>query len=192
MSPPPGEPSRAMAIAECECVSGPERRQAEFGSFYRATLVPLRDYLARLLNDRSEAQDIAHDAFLKTYHVASRQSVEKPRALLFTIARRLAINHRLRRVRRYLPTENTQLDLAACERRGVVAEVIMRQEDRLFDAALAQLPPGCRTVVILRFHEHLSHAEIATRLGISLSTVANHLTRALRLLRQHVPTDPAP
>lgn len=192
MSPPPGEPARVLAITECECVTAPERRQAEFGSFYRATIAPLRDYLSRLLNDRSEAQDIAHDAYLKTYHVASHQEVDKPRALLFTIARRLAINHRLRRVRRYLPTENAQLDLEACERRNVVAEVIARQEDHLFDAALAHLPPGCRTVVILRFNEHLSHAEIAARLGISLSTVANHLTRALRLLRQHVPTDPAP
>lgn len=192
MSPPPGESSRVLAITECEYAEAPECGRAEFGSFYRATIAPLREYLSRVLNDRTEAQDIAHDAFLKTYDVARTHTVEKPRALLFTIARRMAINHRLRSVRRYLPTENAQLDLEACERRGVVAEVITRQEDTLFDAAIAQLPPGCRTVVILRFHEHLSHAEIAARLGISLSTVANHLTRALRLLRQHVPTDPAP
>ena len=45
----------------------PPEPPRDFGSFYRATLAPLRRYLARLLGNAPEAQDIAHDAYLRVY-----------------------------------------------------------------------------------------------------------------------------
>ncbi|MEJ1971440.1 MAG: sigma factor-like helix-turn-helix DNA-binding protein [Lacunisphaera sp.] len=58
-----------------------------------------------------------------------------------------------------------------------------RQELRQLEAAIAQLPEGCRTVLLLRKIELLSHQDIATRLGIAVSTVEKQHARALRLLR---------
>jgi RNA polymerase sigma-70 factor (ECF subfamily) len=58
-----------------------------------------------------------------------------------------------------------------------------RQELRQLEQAIAQLPEGCRTVLLLRKIELLSHQEIATRLGIAVSTVEKQHARALRLLR---------
>jgi RNA polymerase sigma-70 factor (ECF subfamily) len=53
------------------------------------------------------------------------------------------------------------------------------------------LPEGCRTVLLLRKVELLSHREIADRLGITISTVEKQHARALRLLRALLPTEPA-
>jgi len=39
----------------------------DFRSLYQTTLTPLRRYLATVLGNPHEAQDIAHDAYLRTY-----------------------------------------------------------------------------------------------------------------------------
>ena len=58
-----------------------------------------------------------------------------------------------------------------------------RQELQQLEQAIAQLPEGCRAVLLLRKIELLSHQEIADRLGIAVSTVEKQHARALRLLR---------
>jgi RNA polymerase sigma factor (sigma-70 family) len=52
----------------------------------------------------------------------------------------------------------------------------------LLEHAIAELPPGCRRVLLLRVIERLSHQEIADRLGLARSSVEKHLLRAVRLL----------
>ena len=157
----------------------PER---DFAGLYRATVAPLRRYLARMLGDPAEAQDIAHDAYLRMYRASALQTALKPEAMLYTTARRLAIN-RLKR-RRIAPFVAEPADPdAASSAPGVAQEVIARQELQELEQAIAALPPGCRAVLLLRKVELLSHAEIAARLGIAISTVEKQHARALRLLR---------
>ena len=52
------------------------------------------------------------------------------------------------------------------------------------DAAIESLPPKCREVFRLSYLEDLSNREISERLGISQSTVENHIYSALKQLRQ--------
>jgi RNA polymerase sigma-70 factor (ECF subfamily) len=154
----------------------------DFAGLYRATVAPLRRYLARLLGDHAEAQDIAHDAYLRVYRATLGHPAEKPEALLYTTARRLAIN-RLKR-RSIAPFVREPADPeAASNAPGVVNKVIARQELQALEQAIAELPPGCRAVLLLRKVELLSHREIAARLGITISTVEKQHARALRLLR---------
>jgi len=59
-----------------------------------------------------------------------------------------------------------------------------------FGAALAQatreLPPRAREVFTLKRVHHLTNREIAARLGLSVSTVEIHMTRALAALRRRL------
>lgn len=48
---------------------------------------------------------------------------------------------------------------------------------------ISELPERCREVFLLSRHEHLSHKEIAARLGIGEKAVNAHITRALQKLR---------
>jgi RNA polymerase sigma-70 factor (ECF subfamily) len=64
-----------------------------------------------------------------------------------------------------------------------------RQELALLEQAIAELPAGCRAVLLLRKIELLSHREIADRLGIAISTVEKQHARALRLLRAALPVE---
>jgi RNA polymerase sigma-70 factor (ECF subfamily) len=155
----------------------------DFASLYRATLSPLRRYLARLLGNTTEAQDVAHDAYMRVYPSVENQSAEKPEALLYVTARRLAINRLKRRSISPLSPEGTALEATASAAPGVQQQVMARQELALLEKAIAELPEGCRAVLLLRKVELLSHREIADRLGIAVSTVEKQHARALRLLR---------
>jgi RNA polymerase sigma factor (sigma-70 family) len=169
-----------------------DSRSRDFAGLYRATLSPLRRYLARLLGNTTEAQDIAHDAYVRVYPSIENKTAEKPEALLYVTARRLAIN---RLKRRSISPEGTagssdpahQTTASACP--SVPQQVMAQQELSLLETAIAELPAGCRAVLLLRKVELLSHREIADRLGIAVSTVEKQHARALRLLRAALPAE---
>lgn len=54
------------------------------------------------------------------------------------------------------------------------------------NAAIEALPPKCRAAFKLSYIEDLSNREISERLGISQSTVENHIYKALKLLRERL------
>ena len=157
----------------------------DFGSFYRATVQPLRAYLAKLLGDRAEAQDVAQNAFVRIQPAVNDGRAREPRLLLFATARRLALNEiRRRRNQRLDPAGPASLETALSTEPAVEQIVAARQELASFEEILLRLPPGCRQVFLLRKVEDLTHDEIARRLSISSKTVENHMTRAYRLLRE--------
>jgi DNA-directed RNA polymerase specialized sigma24 family protein len=61
-------------------------------------------------------------------------------------------------------------------------------DDReLVRQALARLPARQRQVLLLRYYEDLTEAEIAQRLGCAPGTVKSSAARALRALRDMLP-----
>jgi RNA polymerase sigma-70 factor (ECF subfamily) len=163
-----------------------------FAELYRATIQPLRRFLTRILTDHTEAQDVAHDAYLRILPHLERDSARNPEALLYTTARRLALN-RIKR-RHNAPFSDTTLDLEthASPAADAARQAMVRQELDLLEHAIADLPAGCRSVLLLRKVELLSHREIADRLGIAVSTVEKQHARALRLLRTALQTEAPP
>ena len=166
-----------------------ERR--DFASLYRSTIAPLRRYLTRLLGNSSEAQEIAHDAYVRVFPSPDKPAPIQPEAVLYTTARRLAINRLKRRSISPFAPDPTSVETAASSTPGVAQQVMARQELSMLEKAIAELPEGCRTVLLLRKVELLSHREIAQRLGIAVSTVEKQHVRALRLLRASLPAETA-
>jgi RNA polymerase sigma factor (sigma-70 family) len=163
--------------------------QRDFAALYRATIAPLRRYLGRLLGNTSEAQDVAHDAYLRVFPSVMKRPAERPEALLYVTARRLAINRLKRRSISPIARDEAHAENAASSLPGVAQQVMARQELHMLEQAIAELPEGCRAVLLLRKVELLSHREIADRLGIAISTVEKQHARALRLLRAALPKE---
>ncbi|WP_285008574.1 RNA polymerase sigma factor [Pedobacter faecalis] len=76
-------------------------------------------------------------------------------------------------------------DLASVDHRGYEVNELEIKELKSFIAQLIdELPDKCREVFLLSRREHLSHKEIAERLGIAEKTVDAHISKALQKLRE--------
>jgi RNA polymerase sigma-70 factor (family 1) len=62
-------------------------------------------------------------------------------------------------------------------------DLALRELQAVIAQAVAALPGKCREVYSLSRNEQLSHAEIASRLNISMKTVENQITIALKRIR---------
>jgi RNA polymerase sigma factor (sigma-70 family) len=162
----------------------------DFSRLYRATIAPLRRYLTRFLGNASDAQDIAHDAYIRVYASENKKPADNAQALLYTTARNLAINRLKRRSISPIAADGAHIETAPSRVPGVVDQVMARQELQMLEQAITELPPGCRAVLLLRKVELLSHQQIADRLGIAISTVEKQHARALRLLRAALASHP--
>jgi RNA polymerase sigma-70 factor (ECF subfamily) len=64
------------------------------------------------------------------------------------------------------------------------SHVAARQQLRLLQQALDELPSRCRQIVVMRKVEGLSQKEVAARMGIAVDTVENQVAKGVRLLAQ--------
>lgn len=69
---------------------------------------------------------------------------------------------------------------------GVLKEVETLEDDDCLDEALEKLSLNLRTVIHLYYYEEMSMQEIAESLGIRAETVKVRLSRARKILKQHL------
>lgn len=136
----------------------------------------LRGWLARRLACRHQADDLSQDAFVHLLGSHELLNLEKPRAFLTVIAKRLLFNHYRRQdiERAYLNA------LASLPEAQVPSEEIRAMAlQALTELAriLEEEKPQVRQAFILAQLEGLPYAEITAQLGISLATLKRYLTR---------------
>jgi RNA polymerase sigma-70 factor (ECF subfamily) len=149
---------------------------------------------ARVLGDRSEAEDVAQEAFVIAYRsLASWRADGSFGAWLARIAVRLAIRNAGRRKQvAWLDPIAAEADEPGRERFRTSAtadavdparSVLRAEQDARVRAAVAALDEPYREVVALRFFAERSLLEIADATGRPLGTVKTHLHRGLARLR---------
>ena len=62
----------------------------------------------------------------------------------------------------------------------------LKQQVARLTRAIEELPPKCRQVFLLIKFHHLTHAEVATKLGIAQSTVVKHMIKAVDYCRSRL------
>ncbi len=136
---------------------------------------------ARVLGDRSRAEDVAQDAFLALHR---RRCSDQAWAggWVCAAAAHLALNV-LRSERRRGHRE--QLAMAGTESVDPAAAVERADDGRVLRSALGLLPRRAATVLILR-HSGFSYAEVAAALGVKQGQVGTMLRRAESALRKEV------
>lgn len=68
----------------------------------------------------------------------------------------------------------------------IIRKLYTSERDLEIEAAILQLPPRCQEVFRLAFKEGKSHKEIATLLGVTISTVDNQVFKALSRIRERL------
>lgn len=142
----------------------------------------LQRFLMRQGISRATAADIVQDAFLRLLGTP-REDIRDLRSYLFRTTRNLTVDRARQRQRNALGN-TVELDESIVDPAPLAdAMLISRQEFQALHAALADLPPRCREVLILHKFESLSYAQIADRLGIAKNSVAAHMVKAISCLR---------
>jgi RNA polymerase sigma factor (sigma-70 family) len=138
----------------------------------------------RKLRSRQQAEDLAHDAFVRVLE-NPREQVEQPRAYLHQTARNLAVDG-LRREDRRQALALKAIDNGTTGSDDPEAYVHALELADSVERALAELPLNCRQVFIWQKLEGLTQAEIAERMGLSKNMVEKYMIRTLRHLREHL------
>lgn len=152
---------------------------------YRARRRALERYIQRLLGNADDAAEVSQEAFLRVYAAELGDQTPVSEALLYTVARNLALSELRKRTARATDAVG-DWDQLRVEDLAPGVEAMMQQRQRIaaIESAMARMAPKCLEVFRMRKVDNLSHAEIAERLGISTKTVERHITRALQLCHE--------
>jgi len=158
--------------------------RADFESLMRQHQAMVFSVAYHFLADRSLAEEVAQDVFLSLYrNLDAMKSAAHTTSWLRRVAVQRSIDETRKRKRRPQASLEDTVEPAT-----PAASLDMLRSDVLRNDALwrmvAALPEIPRMVVILRYQEDLSPAEIAAALDRPVATVKSDLQRALALLRE--------
>ena len=148
-------------------------------------------YLVYLAGNRTLAEDLFQETWLRVLERGRQYDGKSPfETWLFAIARHLLIDTLRRKSPASLdalrdPEEGAPLDPPAADP-SAYELLAGREQEAYVAAAVAGVPAVYREVLMLRFQEDLSLAEIAALVGAPVSTVKSRLYRGLASMRQQM------
>ncbi|WP_377114439.1 RNA polymerase sigma-70 factor [Mucilaginibacter litoreus] len=132
-----------------------------------------------LFRDKDVCEDLVQELFIDLWAKRNQLNINSVEWYL-----KVAIKNR---VLMYIRTKKATLDLSAIamltEKYTTDSKVMQKDISGLLDENVRQLPDRCREIFTLSRKEYLSNKEIASKLNISIKTVENQITIALRYLR---------
>ena len=179
-----------MAVAVQEMPILRDRRLAELASSKRITEmysdldVTLRGFLRRRTRSRDDAEDLAQEVYLRMARHPDLDQVQCLKAFAFQTALNLV---RDRSRRSYTRSQRVSVSIDFVELAGGDDPLEHATHDEyveLVERALSQLPDNTRRALVMHRIEGLRYADIARRLGVSVSMVEKHISAALVVLRE--------
>jgi RNA polymerase sigma-70 factor (ECF subfamily) len=161
---------------------------AAFEELVRRTSADTYTLARRLVSDEEDARDVVQEAYLRAFRSIGRfRGDAQFTTWLYRITANCASTHLGRRRRHRHDELDEEVDVPDTspdhDPAAMASATLLR--DRL-EAAIAELPPRLRAVVVLRDIYDLNHAQIAEELGITESAAKVRLHRARRRLRTQV------
>jgi RNA polymerase sigma factor (sigma-70 family) len=151
-------------------------------------------FLLRRLRNADKAQDILQEVYLRLLRATETGHVKSPQAYVYRVALNVLCEFQMRERGSEVTFDSDAVArLAEQLADEAVPEAIYEQDTQeiRFEQAIRELPPMQRAVLRLVTQHAFSHADIAQKLGISVSTVRNHLYKAIDYCRHRVADDDA-
>ncbi|GAA4470172.1 RNA polymerase sigma-70 factor [Nibrella saemangeumensis] len=158
--------------------------EVAFTELYRRYFRVLFNYAFSKVDDRFAAQEIVQELFVSLWQQRHKHAIQACRTYLFSCIKNLIISHyrkEFTRTHHYNQWEiqhNPYMELA--DQLILTADL----QDR-YEKGLHLLSPKCKEVFLLS-RRGLSNREIADQLVISEKTVEQHITKALRILKDYL------
>lgn len=143
----------------------------------------LKSYLRGSFPGVRDVDDLVQESLLRVWRARARRPIASAKSFLFSVARHLAIDQlRRQHVSPIDALPDADLPSVMYDGPDAAESACTREEIALLAQALADLPPRCREVMLMRQIEGIPQKEIARRLGLSELTVQTHVVNGLRRL----------
>lgn len=140
-------------------------------------------FLARRLKCVATAGDVAHDLYVKLLAGEPTPPVRNAKGYLFRMAANLATDHqRIEARRAEILADVTDMLNSGPDGRTPERHALAQAELARLRQVVAELPPRSRAIFYLNRFAGRSQRQIARELGVSQTTVENHLRRVLAAL----------
>ncbi len=164
--------------------TGPSRTET-IEELFEALESPLLGYALRLVGERTLAEDIVQEAFMRLHK--HFDEVRKPRRWLYRTAHNLALNQQ-RAAARIVPLDPGDKDTRShpkesADPQPLPDEQIARWEGiGLVRLSLESLDERSRELIGLKFNENLSYKEMSARTGLTVGHVGYLLHHAIKTI----------
>ncbi len=145
----------------------------------------------RIISDTQITEDLAQEVFYELWRKRTQLNITTS---LRAYLKRAALNKALNYIRdqkidfRNAPAKEELTSKEA----SIVQELAAENLQKEIDQAIDSLPEKCRLVFVLSRYEEMSYRQIADQLDISIKTVENQISKALKSLRKslaaHLPS----
>lgn len=153
-----------------------------FGALYTALYVPLYRYVISKSHDNELANDVCQQTFLQFFQALSSYEPEKsPLAYLFTIAKRLLINHGEKKT--FESFDETLLESNSDENNTILDEAHIKNLASRINSYLPVLSTDEEEVIRLYFFSEFSYKEISDITEKEEAYIRKIKERALKKLR---------
>jgi len=188
VTPAQAHPGAALDVALLERVR--TRDPDALGQFYDRYLDLVFGLAWRLLGDRTRAEDVASEVFLKVHRAADRlDPTRDPAPWLTTITtnvcRDLWRSGAYRMSKRAADIDDPAAAAGLSSgRNDPEADALSTERERLVQQALLELPEPLRTAIVLHDYQDMDHREVARVLNIAHDAARKRYSRALAALEQ--------
>ena len=179
-----------METEEAQIATGLRRRDPEvLDALIEQYQHRLLRYLAHMTGNRATAEDLFQETWIRVLEKGHQYDGRSRFATwLMTIAHNVAIDHLRKKTPASLDEmRDPEADAAPFEPVAVgpspFEQAAAGEDKARIEAALEQLPPMFREVLVLRFQEQLKLEEISKLIGIPIATVKTRLYRGVMALR---------
>ncbi|MCU1464881.1 MAG: SigE family polymerase sigma factor [Actinomycetia bacterium] len=176
-----GEPTEQVRLADPTaevCMAEPTAVDPTAEEMVRGYLVSALRLARMLVGNWSNAEDVAAESVARLLAARRRIDPENAQAYL----RRIVVNQVIGRGRRSATERRLGHRFVSASSSGDAGDQIVGRAT--LAAALDQLPPRRRAVLVLRYYEDLSEHTVAELLRIPLGTVKSSASRGLDDLRR--------
>lgn len=145
-------------------------------------------YLAtyNVLRDKKLCEDVVQELFMDIWNRRAKINIKTTFKAYFFSCIRYQVFDQIRKKEKNVRTGLFQNLDERIHYNCPESEYLYQELVEKINNTVEHLPKRCREVYMLSRNEHLSHAEISDRLHISTKTVENHMTKALKILRNSV------
>jgi RNA polymerase sigma-70 factor, ECF subfamily len=159
------------------------RDRVAFRQLYAATSAKLFGVCLRVLKNRTDAEDVLQEVYIKIWHNAGKYQVSGYSPITWLVA--IARNHAIDRIRGIKPTSGLDEAAEVADTSPTPEQQALRgNEAKRLHLCLERLSAGRAEAVKAAYMEGYSYQELADKLEQPINTVRTWLRRSLISLRE--------